>query len=184
MANRCDDRWQIASLTQNTPDAPGPARPVPTYEESGNPTIWDRSNMSDLSREKPRPTERPTSFGADITRIAQNESGVKLIAKLVRELLAQRPYADPATLREDVEQRCQALGLACTRDQVERALELVGSNTQLLAVTRRRPLTTPVSTAPPTITPAEARRFLAKAGADISGGRLRRGNHTSRLVPL
>lgn len=141
------------------------------------------------TKEKPRPQSEPTFRSPEIERITQNESGARMIAKIVRELLASQRFAQPADLRDAVEDRCRELNLACTRAQIERACDLVGSNAQLLTKnqTPRRSAGQPPP-ALPVIKHQDARAILNDVGVDVSGGRLRPkgrpAKSTSRLVPM
>lgn len=147
------------------------------------------SSHIDACTEKPRPTERPTSFGSEITRIANTEGGARLIAKVVREVLKCGRFSSAGDLRDAVEIRCTDLGLSFTRGQVERAMDLVGSNTQLLTAHRVRPAARPVSpaTEPAAIKHSDAKAILAQHGIDVNGGRFRASGTTPprpRLEPL
>jgi hypothetical protein len=149
--------------------------------------IRNSPKRSNVLEEKPRPTERPTSFSPEITRIQENERGARLVAKVVRDLLDAHEFADVTALRDAIDDRCQALGLRCTDDLVHRALDLVGSNTQLLMANRRRRVIAHSVTAdPPPVASNDARAILEKLGVDLSGGRFRHGAapRKSALEPL
>lgn len=143
--------------------------------------------MKDMgtSKEIPRPTERPTSDRSEMERIAHTEAGARLIAKVIRDVLRTARFAEASELRDAVEGKCLELGLSCTRDQVERALDLVGSNLQLLSGSQRKTDHAAPLNAAPTIQPTEARAILQTLGVDVSGGRLTHRRSTrSRLVPM
>lgn len=126
----------------------------------------------------------PTFRGTEVERIARNERGARMVAKVVRELLHQRPFTNPVELKDALEDRCRALGLAADKATVERALDLVGSNAQLFTA-NRRPASKPAPAVvpAPAISHAEAKGTLDALGIDLSGGRLRRrGTSRSRLV--
>jgi hypothetical protein len=135
-------------------------------------------------KEKPRP-KRPTRAKTEVERVQENEAGARLIAKIVREVLAKQKFENPSKLREAVEDRCDALRLRYTRDLIERAFDLVGSNTNLLAglLTPKRPPVNP-SPEPPPLKHADAQAILDRLGIDVSGGRVRRARADSRLVPM
>lgn len=140
------------------------------------------------TKEKPRP-ETADEPMTEMERIFQNESGARLIAKIIRELLESRRFAQPADLRDAVAERCGELRLACTRGQIERACDLVGSNAQLLAANRKLSVSPALpASAPPAIKQHEAKAILNDLGVDVSGGRLRpkdaRAKPPSRLVPM
>ena len=140
--------------------------------------------MTGTPKEKPRREAAPTSNGPEAARIFQNEAGARLVARVVRELLGKARFEDATQLRDAVEARCRELRLACTRDQVERALDLVGSNVQLLAATRKPPIRPPVPDAVPPVKHAEAKALLDKLDVDVRGGRLQKRATPSRLVAL
>lgn len=167
---------------------PIPARPGRSGTRKDQPA--DPSFGSDLNvvadpQEIPRPSERPTSRSSEIERIQQNEAGARLIAKIVRDVLAEQRFDNPTHLREAVEERCEQLRLRCTRELVERAFDLVGSNAQLLAAHRVRRRAPELPPAPPTVKHAEAKAILDTLGVDVSKGRVRRtAPSSSRLVPM
>ncbi len=55
-----------------------------------------------------------------------------MVAAVVRDVIERQRFTDFGTLRDAVEARCRDLRLSCTRAQVERALDLVSSNTALV----------------------------------------------------
>jgi len=141
------------------------------------------SNRDQVSDEKPRRKSADVPNGPEADRIAQNEHGARLVAKVLRDALAARKFSTPEELRDDLEARCQALGLSCDRSTVERALDLVGSNTQLFAANSRpaehheRPIDIPK------VTHADAKRLLDLLRVDVSTGRVTRAG-ASRLVRM
>lgn len=111
------------------------------------------------------------------------------LAKLLRDVLAREAFSDATSLREAFEARARHLGLFVTRARANRALDLVGSNTELLALLvqrhRRNIGMVAHATAAPQISAGEAKTILERFGIDVRGGRLQRASlGDSRLVPM
>lgn len=60
----------------------------------------------------------------------------RLIAKLVREVLASRPFDTLADLTDTVKARCASLHIPCSADDVSTAYRVIGSNRELVAERR------------------------------------------------
>lgn len=112
-------------------------------------------------------------FTPEIERIARTEAGARLIAKVLRDLLRERRFADPTAVKDALEDRCRELGMSFDRPQVERALDLVASNTQLFTANRRQDSKPAAAANPaPVMSHAEAKSVLDALGVRVSGGRL------------
>jgi hypothetical protein len=117
--------------------------------------------------------------------LIQNGAIERQLAKLLREILARDHFADATVLREQLEAEARRLGLVATRDRIERALDLVASNRQLLAANKVAPRAAVPATPPPAPTsPRDAKATLERYGIDVSGGAFRPRRAPSRLVPL
>lgn len=107
-----------------------------------------------------------------------------MVAKVARDVLRTRQFADAGTLREAIEEACLTHRLACSRELIERALDLIGSNAQVLRANQKAPAVTSKNEEPP-VKHAEAKSILNDLGIDVSGGRLHYGKpSSSRLVPM
>lgn len=122
------------------------------------------------SRELPRRGADVRS--PDVERIQKTEAGARLVAKVLRQVLAEQRFTDVGRLREALEARCQDLGMAATRPIIERAFDLVGSNAQLLAGLQKAPPVTHAATAVADVPKKEATAILKQFGISVSGGRL------------
>lgn len=113
----------------------------------------------------------PSSQG--VSRIGEGDDRARLIAKIVREVLRRSRFQSPSDLREAIEARCAELRIAFTRDQIERAMDLVGSNASLLQGSAPK---WPARVMPDRadLSAVDARRVLSMYGIDVSTGVMRR----------
>jgi hypothetical protein len=116
--------------------------------------------------------------------LIQNGAIERQLAKVLREIIDAKRFTDPASLRDCLEARARALGLSVSRDRIERAFDLVGSNRHLFT-TGQPPPRGPCGAPPSPEVPSrqEAKATLERYGIDVGRGSFRR-RKSSQLVPL
>jgi hypothetical protein len=94
----------------------------------------------------------------------------RLIAKVIREVMATGSYSTLSDLTAAVKTRCARLRLRATADTINGAYTLIASNTAL--VHEERPRLEPTAIDPPALKHREAAAILRRLGVFVGGGRL------------
>src|SRR5262245_26709562 len=89
----------------------------------------------------------------------------RLLAKLLRELLAAERFSSDADVKEALKCRCARLKIHYDADTVQRALDLVASNRDLS--TSDPPAAVVDHSATPPVARVEARQLLARYGVTV-----------------
>lgn len=93
-----------------------------------------------------------------------------LLAKILRQLLADERFETLADVKDALKTRCARLRIRYVGAEVDRALELVGSNHPLAAGPKLlREIANVVEPSPREISKQEAREMLAERGVFLSG---------------
>jgi hypothetical protein len=93
------------------------------------------------------------------------EARSRLLARIVRTLLASETFDSLADLTEALKARCARLGIPWTPDDISEAYRLIGSNVPLAGERRRlRERPTAAATPPQQLSRADAAAILERLG--------------------
>jgi hypothetical protein len=107
--------------------------------------------------------------------IPGEKSRIRLLATVLRDVLAREQFAGADELKHAARARCRRLGLPCRQDHLDAALSLVGSSRALVTAAPAPvvPALRHVEPAAPITTRHEAALTLAAYGIDVRGGTFR-----------